>query len=91
MFGVGAITQNKTDDGLSDSHRKFQSPKTQKSRRTIPLGPRAIAWLREHRLRVKRTAADDLVFGNRTAQPCGNRSYFRRSYSRPRKPPGSVE
>jgi len=48
---------------------RFQSPKTQKSRRTIPLGPRAIAWLREHRLRAKRTAADDLVFGNRSGHP----------------------
>lgn len=48
---------------------KFQSPKTQKSRRTIPLGPQAISWLREHRLRAKRTASDDLVFGNRNGQP----------------------
>jgi integrase len=48
---------------------KFQSPKTQKSRRTIPLGPHAIAWLREHRLRAKRTAAHDLVFGNRSGRP----------------------
>jgi len=48
---------------------KFQSPKTQKSRRTIPLGPQAIAWLREHRLLATRTASDDLVFGNRNGQP----------------------
>jgi integrase len=48
---------------------KFQSPKTQKSRRTIPLGPQTISWLREHRLGAKRTASDDLVFGNRNGQP----------------------
>jgi integrase len=48
---------------------KFQSPKTRKSRRTMPLGPQIIVWLREHRLRAKRTEADDLVFGNRKGQP----------------------
>ena len=48
---------------------KFQSPKTRKSRRTIPLGPQSILWLREHRLRAKRTESDDLVFGNRKGQP----------------------
>jgi integrase len=48
---------------------KFQSPKTQRSRRTIPLGPHAISWLREHRLLATRTAAEDLVFGNRNGHP----------------------
>jgi integrase len=48
---------------------KFQSPKTRKSRRTIPLGPQSILWLREHRLRATRTAADDLLFGNRSGKP----------------------
>jgi integrase len=48
---------------------KFQSPKTRKSRRTMPLGPQIIVWLREHRLRAKRTESDDLVFGNRKGQP----------------------
>jgi integrase len=48
---------------------KFQSPKTQKSRRTIPLGPQSILWLREHRLRATRTASDDLLFGNRNGRP----------------------
>ena len=48
---------------------KFQSPKTRKSRRTMPLGPQIIVWLREHRLRAKRTESDDLVFGNRMGQP----------------------
>ena len=48
---------------------KFQSPKTRKSRRTIPLGPQSILWLREHCLRATRTAADDLLFGNRSGKP----------------------
>ena len=48
---------------------KFQSPKTRKSRRTMPLGPQTIVWLREHRLRAKRTESDDLLFGNRKGQP----------------------
>jgi integrase len=48
---------------------KFQSPKTRKSRRTMPLGPQIILWLREHRVRAKRTESDDLVFGNRKGQP----------------------
>jgi len=48
---------------------KFQSPKTRKSRRTMPLGPQTIVWLREHRLRAKRIESDDLVFGNRQGQP----------------------
>jgi integrase len=48
---------------------KFQSPKTRKSRRTIPLGPQSILWLREHRLRATRIAADDLLFGNRSGKP----------------------
>jgi integrase len=48
---------------------KFQSPKTRKSRRTIPLGPQSILWLRDHRLRATRTAADDLLFGNRSGKP----------------------
>ena len=48
---------------------KFQSPKTRKSRRTMPLGPQIIVWLREHHHRAKRTESDDLVFGNRKGQP----------------------
>ena len=35
----------------------------------MPLGPQIIVWLREHRLRAKRTESDDLVFGNRKGQP----------------------
>lgn len=43
---------------------KIQQPKTLKARRTIPLGPHAIALLREHRDRSTRMAADDFVFPN---------------------------
>jgi integrase len=48
---------------------QFQRPKTQKSRRTIPLGPHAIAWLRAHRVRGTRIGPDDLVFSNRMGEP----------------------
>ena len=34
-----------------------------------PIGPQSILWLREHRLRAKRTESDDLLFGNRNGQP----------------------
>src|SRR5204863_7819230 len=37
---------------------KVQRPKTQKSRRTIPLGPHAIGPLKEHRDRATRTGDD---------------------------------
>jgi integrase len=40
---------------------KVQRPKTQKSRRTIPLGPHAIASLKAHRDRSTRKSSDDLV------------------------------
>ena len=48
---------------------KFQSPKTQKARRTIPLGPRTIDALKAHRTLVTRTEPEDLVFGNRNGDP----------------------
>jgi len=48
---------------------KAQQPKTQKARRTIPLGPHAIAQLKEHRDRATRKSADDLVFPNRQGEP----------------------
>jgi integrase len=70
---------------------KFQSPKTQKSRRTIPLGPRAIASLRNivfERSGLQQTTS---YSGIAAASRCGNRSYFRRSCSQPPKPPGWVE
>jgi len=48
---------------------KFQPPKTKKARRTIPLGPRAIAALTAHRQRWTRTGPEDLVFVNRKGKP----------------------
>jgi integrase len=48
---------------------KFQPPKTKKARRTIPLGPRAIAALTAHRQRSTRTGPEDLVFANRKGKP----------------------
>ena len=44
---------------------QFQAPKTQRALRTIPLGPHAVKALTEHRDRVARSGAEDLVFGNR--------------------------
>jgi len=48
---------------------KVQRPKTQKSKRTIPLGPHAIASLKAHRDRSTRKSADDLVFPNKSGEP----------------------
>jgi integrase len=48
---------------------KVQRPKTQKSRRTIPLGPHAIASLKAHRDRSTRKSSDDLVFPNKSGEP----------------------
>jgi integrase len=48
---------------------KFQPPKTLKAKRTIPLGPNAVAALQAHQQRVMRTAPEDLVFGNRKGTP----------------------
>src|SRR6267142_5739358 len=48
---------------------KTQQPKTQKARRTIPLGPHAIALLKEHRDRATRKSNDDLVFPNKSGEP----------------------
>ena len=50
-------------------HVRFQAPKTQRARRTIPLGPRAVKVLTEHRERVSRHEPGDLVFGNRQCEP----------------------
>ena len=47
----------------------IQQPKTQKARRTIPLGPHAITLLKEHRDRAARKNADDFVFPNRLGAP----------------------
>jgi integrase len=48
---------------------KFQLPKTLKAKRTIPLGPNAVAALQAHQQRVMRTAPEDVVFGNRKGGP----------------------
>ena len=48
---------------------KIQQPKTQKARRTIPLGPHEITLLKEHRERSTRKGANDLVFPNRLGAP----------------------
>jgi len=47
----------------------FQPPKTQRARRTIPLGPRAVAVLKRHREMAIRRGLDDLVFSNTKGQP----------------------
>jgi integrase len=47
---------------------QFQVPKTKRAQRTIPLGPRAVKVLRQHRDRLTRTEPGDLVF-NRKGQP----------------------
>jgi integrase len=47
----------------------FQLPKTQRARRTIPLGPRAVALLKQHREVAIRLEPDDLVFSNTKGQP----------------------
>lgn len=44
----------------------FQSPKTQRAIRTIPLGPHAVRALVAHQGRVARLDPSDLVFGNRS-------------------------
>jgi integrase len=48
---------------------KLQRPKTQKSRRTIPLGPHAVASLKAHRDRSTRKGDDALVFPNKSDEP----------------------
>jgi integrase len=48
---------------------KFGPPKTQRTMRTIPLGPRAAKILTDHRARSLHTESCDLVFGNRTGGP----------------------
>jgi integrase len=50
--------------GTSVIEGMFQPPKTQRARRTIPLGPRAVAVLTRHHEVAIRREPDDLVFGN---------------------------
>lgn len=47
----------------------FQQPKTQRARRTIPLGSKAVRVLKAHRDAANRREPDDLVFGNAKGQP----------------------
>ena len=55
----------------------FQPPKTQRAQRTIPLGPRAVKVLLDHRQRQVRREPNDLVFGNRNGSPSANRNCSR--------------
>ena len=48
---------------------KFGPPKTQRAMRTIPLGPRAVKLVTEHRARSRHTESSDLLFGNRKGGP----------------------
>jgi integrase len=57
---------------------KLQQPKTLKARRTIPLGPHAIALLEAHRDRSARTGTDDLLFPNRQGAPLRESKVLRR-------------
>lgn len=47
----------------------FQQPKTQRALRTIPLGPHTVKAPQEHRARLAKADADDLVFPNRLGEP----------------------
>src|SRR5262245_36202016 len=47
----------------------FQPPKTQRARRTIPLGPRPDKALLDHRQQQVRREPNDLVFGNPQGEP----------------------
>ncbi|HEX6465614.1 MAG TPA: tyrosine-type recombinase/integrase [Vicinamibacterales bacterium] len=57
---------------------KIQPPKTLKARRTIPLGPHAVAILTDHRARSTRQAADDFLFPNRDGKPMRESKVLRR-------------
>ncbi len=48
---------------------RFQRPKTQKSRRTIPLGPHTLTSLKAHHDRSTCKSGDDLVFPNKSGVP----------------------
>ena len=47
----------------------FQPPKTQRARRTIPLGARAVAVVKRHRETAIRQEQHDLVFGTQKGEP----------------------
>ena len=77
-IGIAACAPGRVAASNSAHAPPLENPAAQneKSRRAIPLGPRAIAWLQQHRLRAKRTAADDLVFGSRSGQPMRESKLF---------------
>jgi hypothetical protein len=57
-------------DRNGGTFRASQTGGDPRRRRACARIPRKIiVWLREHRLRAKRTESDDLVFGNRKGQP----------------------
>ena len=60
----------------------FQSPKTTRAQRTIPLGPRVVLALEVHRSRCSRVEPDALVFGNRSGGPM-RESKLRRNVLQP--------
>jgi len=53
---------------------QFQLPKTQRARRTISLGPRAVREFREHRGRVSRTRTTTSSSAIARGSRCGSRS-----------------
>lgn len=77
----GAVTINRTLEEISATEVKFSEPKTQKSRRQVPIHPDAVAALRRHKSRqaAERIAMNaderasfvdqDLVFCKRTGGP----------------------
>jgi integrase len=72
-----ALTVNQVLHVLPGGKVIFQEPKTDRSRRTITLGPSAVLALKAHRERVESDRAllgnpigeDDLVFANPTGTP----------------------
>jgi integrase len=68
---------------------KAQQPETQKARRTIPLGPHAIALPKDHRDRSTRKSADDLVFPNKSGEPLRESKLLERVLQRRRNARGS--
>jgi integrase len=56
----------------------FSSPKTQRAFRTLPIGPRIVKALTDHRERVERKGPDDLLFGNRLGKPLGESKVLQR-------------
>ena len=57
---------------------KFQTPKSEKGVRTLPIGPIAIRLLERHRQRSGRLEPQDLLFPNRRGGPFQARNLLRR-------------